>query len=146
MPCTAKRPCTIFTPRSASFHRVALEALATALVRRADGPDANRRDLIAALAQNFEAVAVERESLAGLGDGLRLMDDETGDGGRLLVRQRPVHLAIEIADRHRAVDIHRAVRLHTDRRVVQVVLVRDLAHVLLEYILDRVRDLHLAAR
>ena len=39
------------------------------------------------------------------------MDDEAGDGGRLLVRQVPVHGAVEVADRHRAVDIDRAVGL-----------------------------------
>ena len=32
------------------------------------------------------------------------MDDQAGDGRRLLVGQVPVHHAVEIADRHRAID------------------------------------------
>src|SRR5262245_29144108 len=76
-------------------------ARAGGFVGGSDRADANGRDLVAALAQNLEAVAVKGEGLPRLGDGLRLVDDEASDGRGLIVRQRPVHLAVEIADRYR---------------------------------------------
>src|SRR5215475_5066415 len=87
-------------------------ARANGFVGGADRPDSNGRDLVAAFAQNFKAVAIEGEGLAWLGDGLRLVDDEASDRGGLVVRQRPIHLAVKIAYCHLAVDIHRAISLH----------------------------------
>src|SRR5262245_18796272 len=91
-------------------------ARAHAFLGGSDRPDANGRDLVATFAQNLKAVAVESEGLARLGDGLGLVDDETGYCGGLIVRQRPVHLAVEIAYGHRAVDVHRAIGRHAARR------------------------------
>src|SRR3990167_7558777 len=69
------------------------------------GTDAQCGDLIARLAQDLEAVAVEVEHLARLGDGLRLMNDEACNSRRLLVRQVPVHLPVQVSDGDGAVDI-----------------------------------------
>jgi len=55
------------------------------------------------------------------------MDDQTGDSGRLLVRQIPVHDAVEVADGNRAVDIDRTIRLLAHARHGDVVLVGDVA-------------------
>ena len=63
--------------------------------------DAQRGDAVALAAQHAEAEAVEGEALARLGDRARLVDDEAGDRGRLVVGQVPVHRAVEVADRHR---------------------------------------------
>ncbi len=106
--------------------------------------DPQRRDAVAGLAQHLEAEAVEGEGLARLGDDARLVDDEAGDGGRLVVGQVPVHGAVEVADRHRAVDIDRAVRLRADALDGDVVLVGDVADDLLEDVLQRHQALHLA--
>ena len=40
---------------------------------------------------------VENEGLAGIVDGLGLVDDQTGDGHRLVLGQVPVHQAVEVA-------------------------------------------------
>ena len=87
---------------------------------------------------------MEGEDLAGLGDRPRLVDDEAGDGRRLLVGQVPVHGAVEVADRHRAVDIDRAVRLRPHALHRDVVLVVDVADDLLEDVLERHQPHHLA--
>jgi hypothetical protein len=42
----------------------------------------------------LEAIAVKREALAGLGDGLGFVDDEAGDGDGFFVGQVPVHGAV----------------------------------------------------
>ena len=67
-----------------------------------------------------------------------------GDRRRLLVGQMPVHGAVEVADRHRAVDVDRAVglRAHALRR--EIVLVRDVADDLLKNVFQRDEALHLA--
>src|SRR5580704_11275275 len=64
-------------------------------------------DAVALAAQHAEAEAVKGKTLAAFGDRAGLVDHEAGDGGRLFIRQMPVHGAVEIADRHRAVDHHR---------------------------------------
>ena len=74
----------------------------------------------------------------------RLVDDEAGDGGGLRIRQIPVHRAVEIADRHRAVDIDRAVRLRPHARHRNVVLVGDVADDFLEDVLEGDHALDLA--
>src|SRR5215510_1520029 len=117
-------------------------ARANAFVGGSDRPDANGRDLVAAFAQNFKAVAIEGEGLAGLGNGLRLVDDEASDRGGLVVWQRPVHLAVEIAYRHRAVDVDRPISLHADGHVLRVVLIGDLTDDLLKDVLERDQALH----
>ena len=106
--------------------------------------DPERRDPVPVLAQHLEAEAVEGEGLAGLGDDARFVDDEAGDGRRLLVGQVPVHRAVEVADRHRAVDVDRAVRLRAHALHGDVVLVGDVADDLLEDVLERHQPLHLA--
>jgi hypothetical protein len=80
-------------------------------------------DAVLVLPEHLEAEAVEGEGLAGLGNDPRLVDDEAGDGGCLLVRQLPAHGAVQIADRHRAVDIDRAVGLRPHALDDDVVLV-----------------------
>ncbi len=70
-------------------------------------------------AQDLHAVAVEGEDLPGLGYHLRLVDDETGDGGRFFVWQIPVHVPVEIADRHRAVYVDGAVGLRPDVQLLR---------------------------
>src|SRR3712207_8290830 len=49
--------------------------------------DPERRDPVARLAQHLEPEAVEGEDLTGIGDRLRLVDDEARDGGGLLDRK-----------------------------------------------------------
>src|SRR5487761_2323851 len=87
--------------------------------------DAQRGDAIALAPQHPEPEAVEGEALAHFGNRARLVNDQPGDGGRLLVRQIPVHHAVAVADRPRAVDIARAVRLAAPARPGDVVLVGD---------------------
>src|ERR1700689_5323844 len=71
--------------------------------------DAQCSDAIAGLAQDVEAEAVEREALSRLGDRARFVDHDARDGGGLVVGNIPVHGPVQVADRHCAVDIHRAV-------------------------------------
>ena len=59
-------------------------------------------------------MAVEEELLPGVGDGARLVDHEAGDGHGVVVRQIPIHGAVEIADGDITVDVHRAVGLAAD--------------------------------
>src|SRR6202795_4146065 len=75
-----------------------------------DRGDPQRGDAVAFAAQDAEAEAVEGETLAAFRDRARLVDHKACDRGRLLVGKMPVHRAVEIADRHRAVDHHRAVK------------------------------------
>src|SRR5262249_46000929 len=65
------------------------------------------------------------------------MDDEARNGGRLRIRQAPVHGAVEVADRDRAVDIDRSVRQQPYARNLDIVLVADVAHDLFENVLQR---------
>src|SRR5947209_13995774 len=60
--------------------------------------DAQRGDTVALAAQHAEAEAVEGETLAALGNRARLVNHQAGDGGSFLVRQAPVHRAVEIDD------------------------------------------------
>src|SRR4026209_2082625 len=59
-----------------------------------------RGDAVALTPQHAEAEPVESKALAAVGDRARLVDHEACDGGRLLVRQMPVHGAVEVPDRH----------------------------------------------
>src|SRR3982074_3542060 len=63
--------------------------------------DTQRGDAVALAAQHAEAEAVESKTLAAFGNRARLVDYEAGDGGRLLIREMPVHRAVKVADRHR---------------------------------------------
>src|SRR5262249_31456696 len=126
------------------LHRIALQRMASALGRHPERLDADGRDLVAVLAQDLEPVAVECEDLAGLGDGLGLVDPQAGHGGWLLVGQVPIHLPIAVADGYRAVDIDRAVYLRADADVLDIVLVGNLADDLLQDVLQRNQALHLA--
>src|ERR1700685_4504868 len=70
--------------------------------------DAQCSDAIAGLAQDVKAEAVEGEALSRLRDRARFVDDDARDGGGLVVRDIPVHRPVQVAHRHRAIDIHRA--------------------------------------
>src|SRR3546814_20209425 len=61
--------------------------------------DADRRDLVALAAQYLEPEAIEREGLADLGYAPRLVENEARERRRLIVRQVPFELAVEVADR-----------------------------------------------
>src|ERR1043166_5110386 len=93
----------------------------------AERGDAERRDPVATAPEYLETKSVEGEALSRFRNRARLVDDEAGDRGRLLVRQAPVHRAVEIADRHPTVDIDRAVELRRDPRHRDVVLILDVA-------------------
>src|SRR5271170_2851210 len=97
--------------------------------------DPQRLETVAIPPQHLEAEAVEGEALARFGDRARLVNDEPGDGGGFLVRQVPIHRAVEVADRHRAVDIDRAVGLRAYARDLDVVFVGDVADDFLEDVL-----------
>jgi len=60
------------------------------LTDQRNGLDANGRDLVPALAQDFEPVAVEGEDLARLRDRLSFVNDEARYRRRLVVGQVPV--------------------------------------------------------
>src|SRR5215470_4406990 len=91
----------------------------------------------AAPPQHLEPEAVEREALARLRDRARLVNDEARDGGCLGVGQVPVHGAVEVADRNRAVDVDGPVRQRPHARNLDIVLVADVAHDLFENVLQR---------
>ena len=104
---------------------------------RGDWRDPDRGHLVAALAQHLEAEAVEGEGLAGIGDHARLMNDEAGERRRLVIRKLPVERAVEVADRRRAVDDHRAILRLRMRGRFGVMLIGNLADDLLEHVLER---------
>ena len=104
---------------------------------RVFGRHLQRGDAVANLAQHFEAEAVETEHLTGFGNGAGFVDHEAGDRRRLLVGQIPIHRAVEIAQRNRAVDQHRAVLLRAHALHGDVVLVADVADDLLQNVLQR---------
>ena len=105
---------------------------------------ADRGDAVLGTAQDFEAVAMERERLTGLGDRLCLVDDEARDRHGFRVWQVPVHFTVDVADGDAAVDIDGAVGLAADRCLADVVLVDDLADDFLEDVLERDQALDLA--
>ena len=72
------------------------------------------------------------------------VDDQAGDRRRLVVRQRPVERAVEVADRHRAVDDDRAVGFLLDAFDLDIVLVGNLADDLLDDVLQRHQAFDLA--
>src|SRR5262245_50229732 len=98
--------------------RPASRLQATAPVRSglalAERRDADRHQLVAALANDLETKAVKGEGLAGFGDHLGLVDHEARNGGRLVVGQMPAMHAIEVADRDGAVDDIAAGRFSPD--------------------------------
>src|SRR3979490_2820746 len=63
-------------------------------------PDPERGDAIALPPQYPETEPVERETLPAFRDRTRLVNHETGDGGRLFIGQMPVHRAVEVRARH----------------------------------------------
>src|SRR5579885_1846171 len=98
--------------------------------------DADGGDLIALALEDLEAEAEEAEDLADLRNGARLVHDEAGEGGGLLVGETPVELAVEVADGDAAVDDVAAVRLGADPAHRDVELVGDVADNLLEDVLE----------
>ena len=87
---------------------------------------------------------MEGETLAPIGDRACFVDHETGYGGRLSVGKTPIHRAVEIADRHRAVDDHRAVRLGANAGDHHIVLVGNVADDLFQDVFQRHHALDLA--
>ena len=72
------------------------------------------------------------------------MNHQPRDGGGLLIGQFPVHHAVEVADRHRAIDIDRTIRLHPHTLHGKVMLVLDVADNFFENILQGHKAHHLA--
>jgi uncharacterized membrane protein YraQ (UPF0718 family) len=107
-------------------------------------PDAQLGDPVLFALHDDEALAVEGEGLFLGGNGLRLVNDEAGDGRRLLVGQVPVERAVDVADRYRAVDDDRAVGLLAHALHVDIVLVGDVADNFLDDVLQRDEAFHLA--
>ena len=88
---------------------------------------------------------MEGKDLAFDGDDLRLVDDKSRDGVRLVVGQVPVVGAVHVADRHGAVDQIGTVLGPGDDVVVFLVeLVGDLAHDLLDDVFQRDKALQRA--
>jgi hypothetical protein len=108
------------------------------------GRHLDRGDLVALAAQDLEAEAVEGEDLADVGDPPRLVQHQAGDGRGFLVGQTPVELPVQVADRHRALDDHRAVAQRPHAFALDVVFVGDLAHHLLQDVLQGDHAQHLA--
>src|SRR5215211_926791 len=108
------------------------------------GRDAQRGDAVAVAAQHAEPEAVEGEGLAGVWNRARFVDDETGDGSRFLVGQVPIHDTVEIADRHAAVDIDRAVGLRAHAWNCDIALVGDVDDDVIQKVLQRDQAHHLA--
>src|SRR5437762_14269163 len=78
--------------------------------RQTNDPECS--NAVALAAKHGEAEAVECEALASLGNRARLVNDEAGDRRCFIDREVPVHGAVEVANRYRAVDDHRTVRLY----------------------------------
>src|SRR5256885_3084340 len=102
----------------------------------AERRDMQRGDPVALFFQNAETESVKRKALPGFGDRTRLVNYQTGDRRRLFVRQAPVHQAIEIADRHRAVDHDGAIRLRLAAAYRNVVLVGNVTDGILQNVLE----------
>src|SRR3954451_10115890 len=130
-PC-ARKTSTRLKRRSRALR---LSLLDFRLTRHRD--NAQRRDAVALAAENAKAEAVEGETLAAFRNRARLVDHEPGDRGRLFIGKIPVHRAVEIADRLRAVHHDRAVRLRAHTSHDDVVLIGDIADDLLQDVLER---------
>ena len=85
---------------------------------------------------------MEGEFLPLFGNGARFVDHQSGDRGGLLVGQAPVHHAVEVADRDRTVDDHRAVLLAAQTGHREIVFVAYVADDLFQNILKRHQALH----
>jgi len=70
-------------------------------------------------------------------DRLRLVDDQPGNGRRLVIGQVPVEIAVQVADGDGAIDQIRPIRLARDPVGVDIVLVRYIADDFLQNILQR---------
>ena len=75
--------------------------------------------------------------MAGFGDGLGFVDDKARDRHRFIIGQIPIHGAVEIADRHHAIDIDAAIGLGAHALHGDIVLVLNIADDFLENILER---------
>ena len=72
------------------------------------------------------------------------MDDETGDRGCFFIRQIPIHMPVQIADGDGAIDIDGAIGERTDRCLMGIVFVGDLADDFFQNVLERNEALDLA--
>ena len=72
-----------------------------------------------------------------LGRAPELPEDVAGDGVVVLVVDRRAELLVEVVDRERAVDADRRLVDALDRLVREIELVLDVAHDLLEQVLER---------
>ena len=68
---------------------------------------------------------------------------QAGQRRHFLIGQMPVERAVEVADRHRAVDDHRAILLLADVRAFGIMLIGDLADNFLEHVFERDQAHHL---
>ena len=87
---------------------------------------------------------MEGEGLPRFGNRPRLVNDESGNGGRLVVGQAPFHGAVEVPNGHAAVHVDGTVRLRPHARHCNIVLVGDVADDLLEDVFERHQAHHLA--
>src|SRR5713226_9140013 len=102
-----------------------------------DRDDSKRGDAVALAAEHAETEPVEGKTLAALRNRTGFVNDEACDRGCFLVRQIPVHRAIDVADRNRAIDHHRAVGLGADAGHHDILLVGNVADDLFQDILQR---------
>src|SRR5438874_5477679 len=86
---------------------------------------------------DLEAQPIVEHLVARLGRPAERAEDESRNGVVVLLRQFLAELLVEIVDREGAVDSDAAVVEALDRLVGQVVFVFDLAHDLLEEVLER---------
>ena len=130
-PMAPSQPARI-RPRTQTGARTAARAPAS------ERADLEAGDAVGLALQHLEAEAVEAEHLALGGDHLRLVDDQARDRVGLLVGQVPVGGTVEVADGHGAVHHELAVAGALELGGLgHVVLVGDLAHDLLQDVLQR---------
>src|SRR4051794_40629858 len=91
---------------------------------------------------DVEDHAVVRDLVAGCGGAAEAAKDEAGKGVVVLLRQGDLDLLVEVVDREGAADPDLPVVEPLDGLVRQVELVLDLAHDLLEHVLERDDPLH----
>src|SRR5262245_50875281 len=107
-------------------------------------PDPDPREPVLVAFQHDETLSVEGERLLLLWNRLSLMDDESRNRCRLIVRQLPVERPVEIADWHRPVDDNRSVGLLFHALDVDIMLVGYLTDDLLDDVFQRDQTFDLA--
>src|SRR5215213_11841118 len=93
---------------------------------------------------DVEHDAVVRDLVARRGGATEPAEDEAGDRVVVLLRQVDLELLVEVVDRERPADADPVLVEPLDRLVREVELVLDLAHDLLQHVLERDDSLHRA--